>query len=504
MAGRVADGLREAPALSVLPRGLFLGDQALLNANGGEGAWCLPAFMAGLRSIAARPALTAEEVLDLGMRLGALRMETAALEAFRDHLWAGGFSGFELVVAPSLVEVATTLAVVARANTGTGAVRAFSAFSEDGVPMKAHEIDAAALEDEFDVEVDPLGEARRSRSLEPSAQDFESARAALSAPGPWASSWLSVPLDVRTTREAFPARRAAARIAALAEAPIPLAVLERLMAWIDSTDPWAMSSWASASGAALGELLAMNLVLEDGPLMECAHRLLTGALDDTTRGALVAGLLRRASSADVASERLLGRFVAHGRGNDLLAALDGARVDDAIWGVVARLLREAPVLDEVLLTRWATIVPIPSLVSEAPSMGIPARLGARARTLFAALDEPRRAALGMVWLDSPAGVAELGSLLEEGGGAVLPGKVLYRLLGESLRSDVGAARVLKLCDDRRAPDAVRVVALDIACSRVDLQERALASKMSHLLDSETVRRHRSSLREARAKRERSR
>ena len=214
MAPRVAEALRTSPGVEVRPLGLLEGGAPLLSASGSEGSWCLPAFMAGLRTLTPNGQVRVEEVLDLAGRLGALRVDEQSIDAVRDFLWAHELPGFTFVVAPSVLEVATTLAVVSSTAAGTGAGRAFSAFGSPGFFMNAREVDSASLAEEFEIDVDPLRSGQQGRQLEPSAEDLGSARAELERPAPWARAWLALPFDLPALRPAYAVRRVSARMLA--------------------------------------------------------------------------------------------------------------------------------------------------------------------------------------------------------------------------------------------------------------------------------------------------
>ncbi len=81
-----------------------------LRAQARQTAWLIPACMAGLRSLRARPELSAEGLARLARELAALEPEAASIERFNSWLWAGGAEGFEVELRQSLMETIDVLA----------------------------------------------------------------------------------------------------------------------------------------------------------------------------------------------------------------------------------------------------------------------------------------------------------------------------------------------------------------------------------------------------------
>lgn len=66
--------------------------------------WVLPAFMAGLRRVAPRPELSEMELRNLAEALSHIDPNVASIEAFRDWIWSGAATGFELELQSSFME----------------------------------------------------------------------------------------------------------------------------------------------------------------------------------------------------------------------------------------------------------------------------------------------------------------------------------------------------------------------------------------------------------------
>lgn len=66
--------------------------------------WVLPAFMAGLRRVAPRPELSEMELRNLAEALSHIDPNVASIEVFRDWIWSGAATGFELELQSSFME----------------------------------------------------------------------------------------------------------------------------------------------------------------------------------------------------------------------------------------------------------------------------------------------------------------------------------------------------------------------------------------------------------------
>lgn len=66
--------------------------------------WVLPAFMAGLRRVAPRPELSEMELRNLAEALSRIDPNVASIETFRDWIWSGAATGFELELQSSFME----------------------------------------------------------------------------------------------------------------------------------------------------------------------------------------------------------------------------------------------------------------------------------------------------------------------------------------------------------------------------------------------------------------
>lgn len=501
LAARSTEAMRGlVGALRLAPRRLLYDDAVVMTASGTEAAWCLPAYMAGLRGLSVRPELAPDELLEFAQRLGQLRVDIVELEAFRDSLWAGGFDGLVLDVAPSFVDVATTLEVVGRANTSVAAVRAFAAFSDDAVTIKVPELDSAVLEAEFDVPVEPLKRAWRTRTLDRDGDQPRAVRAVVD-PRSWARCEVELPVRHESTRSFVAAKRAAKRAAVWLDGPLYDVDVARATELLESRDPYVESMVAACGAASIGRAVGAGVILDEGGA-KCSLQLLASACDEAAKRALALAMVER-SARDSDARALLARWTG-GRERSSLANLVVAGAEDLareskLSMETARAVKE--LLDSAdqgaaLLGRWAKAAP-PELLSSDHASRLFEVLGVDGARLLTDLDMPRREAILQHAASSDAGVDAIAAAITATHGALFTGKSLFKALAALLRTPRGCTALLSLAADRKADDAARCSALDVAATRDDLAGDALGSRIKHLLDSDTVREHRAALKRAR-------
>ncbi len=140
-------------ALEVKGTELLGGGQVVLSYESGQGPWLLPAFMAGVRTFRILPTCRPSDMRTLTDELRTLRPEADALARFRDWIWSDGAEGFEVELHMSFMEV---MDAAVTDDTHHDALMAFrgesvTSFGVDAQLIASHELDVAALRDEFNV-----------------------------------------------------------------------------------------------------------------------------------------------------------------------------------------------------------------------------------------------------------------------------------------------------------------------------------------------------------------
>lgn len=139
-----------------------------LEANESDGRWLLPAFMSGLRLIKPKVEMSAEDLQLLADALARLESDVESIGRFRDWLWSGAATGFDVELQHSFMEVLDDAPIDGPTDGGiyepaqaVSAVRTevMRAISEQAVAISARVLAEAATRDEFDL---PLGSAAPS------------------------------------------------------------------------------------------------------------------------------------------------------------------------------------------------------------------------------------------------------------------------------------------------------------------------------------------------------
>ena len=158
MALRTAKAMRKARpnALDVEALRVLVGGEPALRANKEYTQWVLFAFMAGVRRIKPRRAMTADDVMRLVQAFVALEPTVESIERFRDWIDAGGAEGFEVRVHTSFREVFEEVDLEEeREFSKAFAMARFEApRSGDAVYIAAKDLDKVAMRKEFEMPIE--------------------------------------------------------------------------------------------------------------------------------------------------------------------------------------------------------------------------------------------------------------------------------------------------------------------------------------------------------------
>jgi len=151
--------------LHIAPTRVTVGGRPALDEDEHDIRWLLPAFMAGLRKLTPKAEMSAEDLRLLADAVARLESDVTSIERFRDWLWSGSATGFEIELQNSFMEALEDAAVDAPVAGGTyepalavAAVRTevMRSLSQQAVMISARMLAEAAQRDEFDL---PLGSA---------------------------------------------------------------------------------------------------------------------------------------------------------------------------------------------------------------------------------------------------------------------------------------------------------------------------------------------------------
>lgn len=144
---------------------LTMGGRLALDSGDHDVRWLLPAFMAGLRKLTPRAEMSADDLQILGDALARLESDVETIERFRDWLWSGAATGFEVELQHSFMEALEDASVDAPVQGGiyepaqaVAAVRTevMRSLDQQAVAISARVLSEAATREEFEL---PLGTA---------------------------------------------------------------------------------------------------------------------------------------------------------------------------------------------------------------------------------------------------------------------------------------------------------------------------------------------------------
>ncbi|MFZ5479461.1 MAG: hypothetical protein ACOZNI_22035, partial [Myxococcota bacterium] len=210
-----------------------------LSASEEGGEWLLPAFMAGLRTVALRPQAAPADLLALAVALGSLTPDADAIARFHDWLWADGAEGFEVEVTNSFTETGEALALASRSRGEDRRSDALAPIALGLVAMATAELDRASTSKEFSVPVEEWMASQRARRFEVSPAEFLALGAACDDAGTWTLREILTILRHPELRGRIPADRFARQAHARLAAGMDLAVLRGLASLPAEGEPWA-------------------------------------------------------------------------------------------------------------------------------------------------------------------------------------------------------------------------------------------------------------------------
>ncbi len=185
-------------ALELSPTTLSSQGVVYLRADAGRGRWLLPAFMAGMHSIAlAKDGSHALGLISLAHELAALRMDAKALEQFSAWVWGEGAEGLTIGVDAGILEVGS----VRERSEGSSqsdqlrAVRSASMVGEEVTAMDGADLDRAALREELAAPLALYETGVTHRAFELPESERRSLGRAVDDPIAWLEIELSVALN---------------------------------------------------------------------------------------------------------------------------------------------------------------------------------------------------------------------------------------------------------------------------------------------------------------------
>ncbi len=242
MAHRITGSWAQEPSEPIVlkPDGLWFQGELGLEVSNEACWWLLPAFMAGVREIRMEEDIHGEDMVRLAQELGMLELGGAALEHFRDWLWADGAEGFDVSMSLSFSEVFELLDTGEMSAAMFGAPRAESIQAFDGarVALPSAEIAAASLRPEFNVALDMFSQGFKHRAFELTAELVTGVSDRVEDGGHWTWAEADAILAHPQLREAIDPWRLARRVISRMRHDLGPSMLTRLVLVYEAEDPF--------------------------------------------------------------------------------------------------------------------------------------------------------------------------------------------------------------------------------------------------------------------------
>jgi hypothetical protein len=500
VADRTARAWRKAgeTALEIEATRVLVGGEEALRADNEHAQWVLYAFMAGVRRIQPRRAMTANDVIRLVQALVTLEPTLKSIDHFRDWLDADGAEGFDVRVHTSFREVFEEIDLEEEREFS----RAFSMArfevprSGDAVWIAARDLDAVAMRREFEVPI----EMYVSNTAESAAlggmtdEELEAIGAQCNDANAWATAELEAVLALPALRTAVTPEHMARRVVTRLSQEADERFLMLLTKLNTKSDPFRQAVARALGTQEVGEIVARQLRLEEHETIEALGRFLVLSPAPLAQ-AVVLGLIERASDDRLAVDAI-----------QLLAEWYGS-AQFCEWVMPPSLSVEGAAVLGRALGRVA-----PSAAELGPiAVGAPLEA---ALALLEALPAESLAGLGrslrMLWgrakpelfdriaaLMVPAGSDNsrfLGDLVLEGKADAWRGRTLYAVLAALVEHGLGRSHVLALALRRGANEQVRLIAIDCLQRDPELVQEASRFRVGNLLESSAIRGRLSQLR----------
>lgn len=492
LAERTARAWRRASpnALELEATRVTCGGDLALEADAEHNQWVLFAFMAGVRRIEPKPAMTASDVLRLVQELVQLEATTKSISHLRDWLDADGAEGFDVRVHTSFREVIEEIDIEEEREFGKAfAMARFEApRSGDAVYIAARDLDLVAMRKEFEVPIELYAAEAASAVGGLSDEDLRVIGERCDDANAWTTAEIEAVLAIPELRTAITpeqmARRVVSRLATEADQRF-LMLLTKLNA---KKDPFRQAVASALGTPEVGELIARQLQLHDEAQVEALGQFLVLSPPGVSQ-AVVGGLLDRASDERGAHSGVLSLVEWYGAAQFCEWVPPGALNEEsaALLGAALAPVRAAPV-------ELARVLGAASVESAL------ALLGALPPAMLVELARPIRLLYGrakgeqlepctdlMIKTRSPENLKLLGDLLVEGKADKWRGRLLYALCTGLIEAGLGRSHVLAVAQRRDANEQTRLIALDCIQKDPSLVREVTRFRLTGMFDSSAVR-----------------
>jgi hypothetical protein len=469
------------------------GEEALRTDNT-HAAWVLFAFMAGVRRITPRRAMTAGDMTRLVQALVGLEPTVESIESFRDWLDADGAEGFDVRVHTSFREVfeEVDLEEEREFSKAFQMARFEVPRSGDAVYIASKDLDMVAMRKEFEIPIEMYAAETTAAAAHGGMSDDE-----LHAIGTrcddanaWATAEIEAVLALPELRTAVTpehmARRVVTRLSEEADARF-LMLLTRLNTKGDTFRQAVAKALATQE---VGEIIARQLRLEHEDTVEALGKFLVLSPAGIAR-AVMHGVLDRATD-DPLGEVAVGSLVEWYGATQVCEWINPPDLREESATMLGKAL-SGVVLGPTELSNIVIGAPVEAGIAMLAAMPDKALkpLGRPLRTLWGRTNKDEKkvesVAELMVRGGAPENLKVLAELLLDGKCDKWSGKVLYALCAGLVTAGLGPSHMLPLVQKRNASEQVRLIAID-SCRRDEkLVAEAKRFRFAGLLDTPKVR-----------------
>jgi hypothetical protein len=468
-----------------------IGGEEALRADNEHAQWVLFAFMAGVRRIVPRRAMTASDVIRLVQALVSLEPTVESIEHFRDWLDADGAEGFDIRVHTSFREVFEEVDLEEeREFSKAFAMARFEVpRSGDAVWIASRDLDLVAMRKEFEVPIELYAsETAGAADGGMSDEDLVAIGARCDDANAWTSAEIEAVLALPELRTAITPEQMARRVVTRLTHEADERFLMLLTKLNTKGDSFRQAVARALANSEVGEIVAQQLHLELRETVEALGRFLAKCPQELG-GTVVHGVLERATEDTHAAEAL-GSLAEWYGATQLCEFVNSTALTLQTATLLGRALsRSAPAPSDVAhVALAAPMEPCLALLHEMPPETLQA-LGRSLRMLWGRAKPAELEAVAELMIRGGAkdNLKVLGDLMLEGKADKWQGKTLYALFAGLIVTGHGRTHVLPLVQQRNAREQTRLIAIDCLHRDPELVKEATRFRLAGLLDSSAVR-----------------
>ena len=294
------------PKLELGATACTLDGELALEADAERGRWLLPAFMAGLRSVAVEPDSRSADVVALGQALASLRCTPAMLGQFADWIWSDGLEGVRAELHTSFAEILEVPDDPARHIAEIRAVRSDMADAlASALRVTTNDLDAAAVLAEFQAPLDTFAQHSQAGNLALQPAEADALRVRSEESAFWVRQEIMLALAHPELRKSMSAKSLARQLVRVAGESFDQ-FLALCSALASHPDPYAKSVITALEDEPVGEEIASRVALDRQGAIQLSQ-VIRGQSHKLAAG-VVHGLIERAHREGPVAEQFVVRM----------------------------------------------------------------------------------------------------------------------------------------------------------------------------------------------------